>query len=131
MNPDQHQSPKKFDIECRPLDKIVEELGDDIPVGLIKIDVEGHEFKVIQGARKTLAHHRPVVLFEALNIPEATQCTELLVECGYKRFFSFRRGRSGSKLWAMLTGITTGLDVYPENMNIDRIRRSPLICATA
>lgn len=130
MNPHQHQSPKTFDIACRPLDEIIEEYGGETPVGLVKIDVEGHELNVLQGAQKTLMRNRPVVLFEALDIPEATRCAELLVECGYTRFFSFRRGRGGSKLMAMLTGLIQGLDVYPDQIKIDKIRRSPLICAT-
>jgi FkbM family methyltransferase len=130
MNPHQHQSPKTFDIECRPLDQIIEEYAGETPVGLVKIDVEGHEFSVLQGAQKTLVRNRPVVLFEALDIPEATRCAELLVEYGYTRFFSFRRGRAGSKLMAMLTGLIQGLDVYPDQIKIDKIRRSPLICAT-
>lgn len=34
-------------------------------VDLIKIDVEGHEFHVLQGARRILAQQRPVIIFEA------------------------------------------------------------------
>lgn len=34
------------------------------PVGAIKIDVEGYEPKVIEGARETITRHRPVVLAE-------------------------------------------------------------------
>lgn len=34
-------------------------------VHLIKIDTDGHEYKVLSGARETLARFRPVVVFEA------------------------------------------------------------------
>jgi FkbM family methyltransferase len=36
----------------------------DKPCSFIKIDAEGHDFKVLQGARATLQKDRPVVLFE-------------------------------------------------------------------
>jgi len=36
----------------------------DIPIHLIKIDVEGAELGVLRGAEQTLARHRPVVIFE-------------------------------------------------------------------
>jgi FkbM family methyltransferase len=35
------------------------------PPQFIKIDVEGHELAVLEGARKTLREHRPLLIFEA------------------------------------------------------------------
>lgn len=35
------------------------------PIGFVKIDVEGHEFAVVTGARKLIARHSPVFLIEA------------------------------------------------------------------
>jgi FkbM family methyltransferase len=46
-------------VAARPLDALG--LG---PVGLIKIDVEGHELAVIEGARRTLARDRPALVVE-------------------------------------------------------------------
>lgn len=43
---------------------------DDIdlpPIGFIKIDVEGHEAAVLEGAKATLARHRPVLMVENEN----------------------------------------------------------------
>lgn len=34
------------------------------PIGLIKIDTDGHEHKVLEGARQVIAKHRPHVIFE-------------------------------------------------------------------
>jgi FkbM family methyltransferase len=130
LNPNQHIAPKKIEINCRPLDDLVDEFGGGLPVGLIKIDVQDHELNVLRGAPKTLSLHHAVVLFEAVYAFEATQCANLLVECGYKHFFSFKRGRAGGRLKTVLTGLINGLDVYPEHMTIDSIRPSPLICAT-
>jgi FkbM family methyltransferase len=36
----------------------------DLKPRLIKIDVEGHELKVIRGAARTIATHRPLLIFE-------------------------------------------------------------------
>lgn len=46
-------------VEVRALDSF--ELQD---VGLIKIDVEGYESEVLDGARRTIARCRPIVVFE-------------------------------------------------------------------
>jgi FkbM family methyltransferase len=48
-----------YPVSAAPLD------AQDLPdVGFIKIDVEGHEFQVIEGARETIRRHHPVLLVE-------------------------------------------------------------------
>ena len=47
-------------VQTRPLDEVYS--GD---VGFIKIDVEGHEHSVLQGAQRTIERCRPRVLIEA------------------------------------------------------------------
>ncbi|MCL9782974.1 FkbM family methyltransferase [Vibrio sp. S4M6] len=46
----------------------VERLDDicpsDIPIGVMKIDVEGMEYQVLNGATETINNHRPVIAFE-------------------------------------------------------------------
>ena len=52
-------------------------------VGLIKIDVEGHELAVLHGAADTLTRNRPAVVVEAeeRHHPNAVaEITELLTE---------------------------------------------------
>jgi FkbM family methyltransferase len=39
-------------------------LPPDLPIALMKIDVEGAEFRVLSGARQTLQRWKPVVVFE-------------------------------------------------------------------
>jgi hypothetical protein len=50
---------RDISVETKPLDEVY--AGD---VGFIKIDVEGHEHSVLQGAQQTIARCRPRVLVE-------------------------------------------------------------------
>ncbi len=61
---------------------------------LLKIDVEGHEFEVLQGAREILDHDGPVVLFEALSGEAGQAATKLLRLAKYNHFFTFSRKMS-------------------------------------
>jgi FkbM family methyltransferase len=68
-------------------DLVKEHINGDI--GFIKIDVEGHEARVIRGARQTLHDARPILVFEVLHTsadlePEAV--TELRA-IGYSNFY--------------------------------------------
>lgn len=59
-------------------------------VGLIKIDVEGHELAVLRGAAETLRRNRPVILVEAeeRHRPNAVaDITALLTGFGYAGYF--------------------------------------------
>jgi FkbM family methyltransferase len=60
------------------------------PVGFIKIDVEGHELAVLNGARRILREHRPVLLVESekRHHPGAPQNVfDLMREEGYSGLF--------------------------------------------
>lgn len=50
------------ELQCRviPLDGTIQE-----PVGLIKIDVEGHELAVLNGATRLIEQHAPIVMLES------------------------------------------------------------------
>lgn len=63
-------------------------------VGFIKIDVEGHEEAVLDGARKTLARCRPralVELDERLAVGAIARVTEFFNGQGYSGYFVFQR----------------------------------------
>lgn len=46
----------------------------DLAPGFIKIDVEGYEVPVIEGARRTIAECRPIIMFEAWDDDARLQC---------------------------------------------------------
>jgi FkbM family methyltransferase len=128
MNPNEHGAEASaIEIQCQALDKIIEERGYTHPIGMIKIDVEGHEHEVMKGAINMLRLHRPLVLFEALNAPRTRACLDTLIECGYSRCFSFRRG-SGHFVADVMTGLRSGLKVSLDELNINESRRSPMLC---
>lgn len=51
----------KIEVDTIPLDEMLNEIES---LQLIKIDVEGAELKVLQGARKTIESKKPMVIFE-------------------------------------------------------------------
>lgn len=53
---------KSYEVQLTTLDKHCEDIKSRI--GLIKIDVEGHELEVLQGARSLLLIHKPALIFE-------------------------------------------------------------------
>jgi FkbM family methyltransferase len=76
-------------VPVEPLDHV---LPEGFAPDLVKVDVEGAELQVFEGARETLARHHPVVVFEHSNRlapqfgtrPRAVH--ELLAECGLRVF---------------------------------------------
>jgi FkbM family methyltransferase len=71
---------------------------------LIKIDVEGFEWEVLQGALQTLKKHRPTIFLELhLNYLEQRgldprKALELLEQCGYHFFSSAGQGLTLSSI---------------------------------
>jgi FkbM family methyltransferase len=81
-------------VEVSTLDSIAAKL--DVPLGLVKIDVEGHEDAVIAGGRACIARDKPVLFVEIYGgvasnrDPEATIAT--IRRLGYNAFVVGARG---------------------------------------
>lgn len=70
-------------VSTLPLD----ELFEDREIGLLKVDVEGHELEVFRGARQLLSQRRiRDVIFEESRPGYPTPVTRLLTEHGYSLF---------------------------------------------
>lgn len=83
-------------VEVRRLDDLLEEIGVD-RVDLIKMDIEGSEYRALRGAEKTLARHKPTLLIE-LNEEALRRCQSsandvkrLLRDAGYRGWHIGRR----------------------------------------
>ncbi|CDO90579.1 methyltransferase [Mycobacterium triplex] len=82
---------QSIDVPVKRLDDL--HLDD---VGLIKIDVEGHELAVLRGAADTLTRNRPAVVVEAeeRHHPDAVAAiTRLLAGLGYAGYFDLDDAR--------------------------------------
>jgi len=82
-------------FEC-PVDTLDNQLRDAARVALLKIDVEGHELRVFQGAKEVLRHHRPLIICEceARHLSQHTMQDVFnhLQACGYEGSFFSPRG---------------------------------------
>lgn len=58
----------------------------DLPLQLIKVDVEGAELDVIEGLRNHIQEELPLICFEAWKEADFTHLTSCLVTMGYVRF---------------------------------------------
>jgi FkbM family methyltransferase len=73
-------------IPVRTLDTLVEEDGYTAP-NVLKIDVEGAEVDVLEGARRILEGNRPRLFIEAHSHELGERCFEILDEFGYEVSF--------------------------------------------
>jgi|SRR5581483_2750219 len=76
-------SPRRIRTRVRSIDSMVQS-GEAPPPALVKIDVEGVELLVLQGARETLRTHRPEIFAEIHSAALLESCTCFLAEAGYR-----------------------------------------------
>lgn len=67
------------------LDKLVED-GQIKPARIIKVDVQGHGAKSLQGAIRTITNHRPTIIFSSHSQWELADTRYLLEQLSYRPF---------------------------------------------
>ena len=86
------KSEKTITIKLTTLDQEINSIKEKI--NLLKIDVEGHEFEVIQGSKDTIKRFRPIIVFEQqLNdFPDNfRKIQKFLVDLNYNQFGVIKR----------------------------------------
>jgi FkbM family methyltransferase len=87
---------KSIDIDVYPLDKF-----DFQDVVFMKIDVEGHESKVLEGAKKTILREKPIILVEIeqrhLGETQIQLIFQQINSLGYDGFFLTQDGLQNCK----------------------------------
>jgi FkbM family methyltransferase len=74
----------------------------DHPIGLLKIDVVGHELRVLKGAATLIARSRPVILFEQHaheSKDGSSEVVDFLKSNGYEKFYEVRSLPSLPRTW--------------------------------
>jgi FkbM family methyltransferase len=97
-NPDRPDAQTRT-IICRTVDTLILR-GEVLPPDFLKIDVEGHELRVLFGARQTLAVHRPEMLIEFHSQQLHSSVKALLEQFGYDcATVRHPHYRPGTTLW--------------------------------
>ena len=71
----------RTDVETVTIDGFIRET--DCHPALVKIDVEGAEYLVLQGAQEMLAHDKPIILIEVHSIFNMFKTARILERAGY------------------------------------------------
>ncbi len=90
-------------VKAVALDDFVRERGTRAP-SVVKMDVEGHEGKVLEGMAQTLAQNDIRILLELHGRKAVEECRRVLREVKYAAYDVFGNGRievSDERLWAM------------------------------
>lgn len=118
----QHHSEEMIKVPCISIDGFVEDRSLD-RVDLIKIDVEGFEIDVLEGARSTLATHKPIVMMEFNSycfISHAQMLPTVALEklaAVFPHLFVIR----GPGRIKLLNDVHDYFDFIHDNMNIHRL----------
>lgn len=73
---------EKYEVATLTIDALMEMYGTEQLAG-IKIDVENHEWEVLNGALQTIRKYKPVLLVELWNDAKKKKCIELMLSLQY------------------------------------------------
>ncbi len=85
-NENNFENYENFEIQTKKID----ELSFDNKISFIKIDVEGHELEVIEGAKNTIKKDKPILLVEIekqYTKKEVGESINFINSLGYKSYF--------------------------------------------
>lgn len=68
-------------VPMKPIDELCKFIA---PPDFIKIDVEGHEWAVLQGGAETIKQRRPMIYFEAQETQDLGKIYPMLQDLGYE-----------------------------------------------
>lgn len=74
-------------------------------IKLIKIDVEGHEYEVLQGAAETIKKQKPLIIFEqhiSDFVNNRSKAIELIKSYGYNKFACIEKSPSPVESWPVI-----------------------------
>ena len=77
-------------VETVTLDSL---MGEVEKISCLKIDAEGHEVNIINGARNLLTRDKPLVVFEAHDLSALKRTAKALDGLGYDKFFDLVQSR--------------------------------------
>jgi FkbM family methyltransferase len=123
------------EVQCVTVDSL---LGDIDNVTLLKIDVEGHELEVAQGAETLLHQQQPLVVFEQ-HAPDFAHGTSPMIEylksCNYSNFYAPTTSPNveGPRAWqrvaSRIAQIAAGETIKMEEVGFFSPRWYPFILA--
>ena len=120
--------PGTSEVRLTTLDALACGLAD---IKLIKVDVEGHDYAALVGAKETILTHKPIILFEQLaedSTAGESATIALLKTYGYETFAVIRRyPRAAAGLPTSLRAAfaIVGRLIFGETMEIEVGDRSP------
>ncbi len=108
-------------VEVQALDEIATGLNLD-NLGFVKIDVEGHEDKVIAGAREVLSATKPIIALEGFykaDRRKGSDVSAMLDDLGYRHFYRLSDRRSGE--WRALHSAMPKFARRSRELSLERI----------